>query len=178
MRPEDVHPEYEQPEPGNIDEWTDDQLDTYRELKHGEHASEARQRQAELSREQQESLAVLESATRDEETYATVDLGDDVSLTVRTKLPGDVEMRLQTIAEAENVVAVKDRILDVLVGGETTQGLIVDDSESDKGYGYTDRAVWEAYYARNGSEALMDVFNRVTEPAIERREELQFRGGE
>lgn len=172
--PTNVHPDYERPAPDNIDEWSDEQLQAYKDAKEVEHEQEAQERKAELSREQRDTLAQLEKATNNDGDIPTeqVDIGD-ATVTVKAKMTGTMEQRFDTIADAETPGDVSGILIDAVTD------LIVDDEEPDgEAYDFTDRATWEAYYAKHGSEGLMQIFEVVSDPAMTRRENLKFRGQE
>jgi len=167
-RPEDVHSEYDQPTPENIDEWTDDQLQRFNELKELEHEQEVQENRAELSREQQETLEVLESATlpEDEELTETVQL-DEAEVVVTKRLTGELERMFTYIQmNSDDLEGIANALIDAITA------LIVDDNEKGK-YRFAERAVWEEYYRRNGTEGLIDVFDIVSEPALSRQEALR-----
>jgi len=173
--PTEIHPEHERPTPDNIDDWSGDQIDAYNEAKDAEHDAEAQERQRELTREQKEALTALESATGNdgEVPTAKIQLGE-ATVTVKRKLSGELEAKFDAISKnRDDLGAIKDSLIDAC------HMLIVDDSEPDGDpVDFTDREVWEEYHRRHGSEGLADAFDKLSGPAMDRRDDLEFRGEE
>lgn len=173
--PSDIHPEHDQPTPENIDDWSGDQIDAYNEAKERELEEEVQENERELSRKQREMLSTIESATNNDSQVPTakIEFGD-ATLEVRRKLTGELESKFDTIAKNEdNLGQIRDCLIDVC-----TMLIVDDDEPDDDEYDFTDRGTWEAYYDRHGQEGMIDAFNILSEPAMQRRDNLQFRGTE
>lgn len=154
-RPEDVHPEYDHPTPANADEWSDAQLDRYNELKDAELDARARENRVELSVEEEAALEQLGKETG----TATVTFESGTEVEVKRHLTAAVEDRLDTISEAETLMAAREDIIAAMAN------LIEDDA-------YASERVWRAYAAEYGTSELFERFTTVAEPALERMEEL------
>jgi len=176
--PTEIHPEYDRPTPETIDEWSSEQLEAYNEAKDAELTAEAEQSKAEMAREEKATLEFLKSTTQEESDLHTETLNigeelgasDDVFVTVKTKLSGELESKFDAITDEQGkdlprIANIKDAIVDAICM------LIVDDDESGK-YDFQSRAVWEAYYYEEGSEGILRVFNAVAGPALERYDDL------
>jgi len=170
-RPEDVHPKYDEFRPENKDEWTEAQIQRYNEAKEAQLETQAQRNRANMAAEQRETLDALRSAVGDDEVATEpVDIGE-ATVEVKTKISGELEQHFDAIAEeGEKDVPRTDNVRQHLIDAITL--LIVDGGESE-GYDFGDRRVWEAFYKDEGSEGLYDVFELVSEPARDRREELQ-----
>lgn len=154
---------------------SDEQVEAFNEAQKERMEVDIQERNRELSQEQQERLAIIESATQpdDEPLIETVSFGDH-DLTVRTRISGAIERKLARLAEYEQqeLTGVDDHDAIVELAIDVISELIQDE-------GWRDRDVWRAYYNRHGSEGLLDVTELVAEPARQRREQVadSFRGG-
>ena len=178
--PTQIHPEHDVLSPDNIGDWSDEQIEAYREAKDAELDAQADENKAEVSRKERETIDFLKSTTETEgpQHYETVDIGeavgasDSVEVDVTTKLTGELESKFDAISEEQGkdlprIGNIKDAVIDAITL------LIVDDTESDGDrYDFSSRAVWEAYYYDEGSEGLMQIFNAVADPALARYEKL------
>jgi len=167
-RPKDVHPDHDRPTPENIDEWSEEQLDRFNDLKEAEHEQQVQENRAELSQEQQKTLEALESATlpEDEELTETVQI-DQAEVVVRKRVTGEIEQTFTYIQKnRDDLESIANALIDAI------SELIVDDNE-DGEYRFTERTVWEEYHRRHGTESLIDVFDIVADPALSRQEELE-----
>lgn len=156
---EDVHPEYERPTPENWDDWSDDQLEEYRERAERELESEARENIRELSADAREArdalLADVESRKDTQEVTLSHDgVEDEIVLSVSTTLSGMTERRVERIQGSDTV----EDVLPVIVR------VFEDVVETD---GYDNPAVWEHIYNEAGGIILLDYLEAVLEPAME-----------
>lgn len=176
--PSTIHPEHDTLTPENWDDWTEEQRERYLEAKDAALEAENEQNRAEMAREEKATLEFLKSTTEEKSDLHTETLNigeelgaaDDVFVTVRTKLSGELESKFDAITDEQGkdlprIANIKDAIVDAICM------LIVDDDESGK-YDFQSRAVWEAYYYEEGSEGIMRVFNTVAGPALERYDDL------
>jgi len=178
--PSEIHPEYDRPEPGNIEEWSDEQLEKWNEANEAELDARVERNKVDMARDEREALDFLQSTTEADSELSTeqVNLGealdgpDDVYVTVRTRVSGELESKFDRIsAEQEKDLPRISNIKDEVI--EAIRWLIVDDDEPDGDrYNFQSRAVWEAYYYDAGSEGLMEVFNAVADPALSRYEAM------
>lgn len=177
--PADVHPEHDVLTPDNADDWSDDQIETYKAAKEADLAEQATENTAEMAKEERETLDALRSTTESaDELTTTVNLGDafdgadDVEIEVTTKVTGELEAKFDAISEETDkdvprIANIKEEIIDAILL------LIVDDPEPETDqYRWGSRAVWEAFYMEEGSGGLMQVFQTISEPAMDRYEEL------
>lgn len=168
--PSDVHPEHDMPTPENMDDWSDEQLDTYREAKSAELEQQAQENTAEIAEEQRERIEKMRAATGadDADHTETVPLSDDLTLTVTTKMTGELEELFERIRQNPGDISqLKEDLLDAIVL------LIEDDPEDeDDDFTYQDRAFWEAYYYEEGTEGLFQVFDQLADPVLTRWNEL------
>lgn len=176
--PTEIHPEYDRPTPQNIEEWDESQLEAYNEAKDAELTAEAEANRVELAADEKETLETIRSATRRDETLTEeVDLAEafngadePIPVTVTKKLTGGLETKLDRIASEQRkdvprIAEIRDAVIDAIVA------LIVDDGEDGR-YTFRSRALWEAYYYDEGMVGLMNVFDVVADPALERYERL------
>lgn len=175
--PTDVHPEYDHPNPDNLDAWSEDQIEEYNRRKDADLEADHQQHRAELTQKQKETVDVLKSTTQpDEPLTETVSLGD-AEVLVSKRLSGRVEECFDAITdeqtkepEGEDPPRLRN------VKGEMITAiteLIVDDDEPEGDpYDFQSRATWEAYYYDEGIEGLEQVFNAIAGPALDRYETL------
>jgi len=174
--PSEIHPEYDVLSPENISEWSDEQVEAYREAK----GAVLLGLRVELAAKERDTLDFLKSTTEPEgpQHTETVNLGEalgkeeDATVTVRTKLTGELEAKFDAITDEQakdlpRIANIKDAVIDAI-----TMLIVDDDEPDDDPYTFRSRAVWEAYYYDAGSEGLMEVFNAVASPALERYEDL------
>lgn len=167
--PAEVHPDHDLPTPSNIDDWSDDQLEQYRRAKTTELTRDAEERRRSMSQQQRETVELLGSTQKDAYDDAlldTVQVGD-LELTVTSKLTGEVETKLDRVAGSDSLDDVVGTMIDTIL-------YFVVDADADADV--DDPAVWRAYYDRYGTEGLFDAFEQIADPAMERREDLKFRG--
>lgn len=172
--PEDVHPEHDMLTDANAEDWSEEQVEQYKAAREAQLAGEASENMADLAKEERNTLEALKSATKseaDEELTTTRDIGG-VEVTVTTKVSGKLESKFDAISdesekEVPRIRNIKEEIIDAILL------LIVDDPEpEDSAYDWQSRATWEAFYMDHGSEGLMQVFETLSEPAMERYEQL------
>ena len=171
--PTDVHPEHDHPGPENIGEWSDEQIAEYKRRKESDLQEGADERRAELSQEQRETLGKLRSAVDETDPTETVTFGD-AELVVSAKLDGATEDKIDRIMDAQDsgrLGDVADAMIDVILA------LIVGDNEPNSDpVDYQDRTVWAEFRADHGTESLANAFETVATPAIDRVDDLKFRG--
>lgn len=161
--PASVHPEHERPTPDNIDDWTQEQIDRWNELREDEILSEVREDRARLEEEQEEALSALRDPEREEWAEAEV---DDLTFKVRTYANEDVEDGVAALAEAHEGA---DTAADLRLIRTQVPGLmawfIVEPEE------YADPQVWREYARRFGIGELSKAYLRVVEPYLDANEE-------
>lgn len=171
--PTDVHPEHDQLRPGNIEDWTEEQIAEYKRRKEGDLQEGADERRAELSQKQRETLGKLRSAVDETDATETVQFGD-AELVVQAKLTGEIERKFDRIMDAQDsgrLAEVSDAMISVITS------LVIADNEPDSDpVDYQDAAVWQAFHEEGGIEELGQAFETVCTPAIERVDDLKFRG--
>lgn len=156
--PEDVHPEHDVLTPENAEDWTDEQLEAYEEAKRAEHAAESEQNRREFTEQQQAALDRLSKPSENDRATVPINAdGDEV--TVRTSLSPSMEQTFVRVVQ-EDIDDVTGAVYDLIVH-------VIEDEE------YADRAVWEAFYADNGTAALRDMFHLLLEPYIDRMQEVE-----
>lgn len=165
--------------PENESDWDEDQIETYKRAKDAQLSEESDANAADLAREERETLDALRSTTETAGALTTtVNLGDafdgadDVEIEVTKKVTGELESKFDAISEETDkevprIANIKEEIIDAILL------LIVDDPEPDTDqYRWQSRAVWEAFYMEEGSGGLMQVFQTISAPAMDRYEQL------
>lgn len=170
--PSAVHPEHDELTPENSDDWSEEQAERYTDLKEATLEDDAQQNRRELAAEEREALDALREATQDDEPLtATVEFGD-AELIVTKKVTGELEQKFDRITEEQEeeypkIANIKDAIIDAIL-------LVLedDDEPADDPVDFQSREIWERYYEKEGSAGLMEVFETVAEPALQRYERL------
>jgi uncharacterized membrane protein len=172
--PSKIHPEHDEPTPANMDDWSEEQLEQYERAQKRELDRDAKEHRRELVQEEREALDKLRDATSETpaaEQTTTVAFGD-AELVVTTKVTGELEGLFDDIVdeqrkEVSRPGTIKKTLIDAILL------LIVDDDEPDDDpVTFQSRALWEQYYLSEGSAGLMEAFDTLAEPALERYEEL------
>jgi len=121
------------------------------------------ERLQELAEQEQEAVsALLEEAEESAETE-TVEFPSGLELEVKTRIPVDVEHRLERIEQLEQEDAPIEEI--AAVNCEALAGMC----ETD---GYDSADTWAAAYEKKGTHWLGEMIDRITAPATENAESL------
>lgn len=140
----------------DVEDFADSVLedDTFQELQ-----AEANEEYGRLSEDEEAALEAL--AEPEEEETATVQLREDVKIDVKTYLSGDMENRLDRIADnADNLPVVREDIVTAMAW------LIVDEE-------YGQERLWRAYADDYGLTSLGPLFFRAVKPAMDKVENDQ-----
>lgn len=104
-----------------------------------------------LDEEQEKALEALTNA--DADTTVSVPINDERTVEVKTYINRAIEERFDAISAAKSWDDVADKLVECIVW------LIEDDD-------YSDEAVWREYRRLRGTTGLYQMFERISEPAL------------
>lgn len=151
----------------------DEKIREYNDLRKQQGERELAKKHRELNEDHREALDSLESAIVDPQTpdAEAITIGD-ARVEVRRHLSGKLEQALFDAIESDSKTAYQ-KFIDVLVGTDEMDGLLVDAEDS----AILERATWEAFYSEYGTEGIAEAVDQAASPALDRIEEREsFRG--
>lgn len=144
--------------PENVDELSEEEIQEINSRR-SDRLRDAIEDEQTLSESERDALDALEDGVEEETERVEV---NGVEVDVKTSIPGKVETRfarMEHVAESDPVQARK-------LLAENVADMI-------EGESYGSPAVWRKFGEKYGTQRLMEVFDDVAEPAVERSEELE-----
>lgn len=154
--------EVDHPEPEELEEMSEEEIEEFNQRTSERLQQAIEEETTGLTAEEEEAFNALMQAEEERRETAVVELADDVEVEVLKHIPGNVEDRFEQMNKvAEEQPSEARRLL-----AESIAEMIVDDD-------YSNSYVWLQYARRYGNQKLMEMFNRVAEPASQEVEELR-----